>query len=99
MSPLFPTVIAVVRCLDAGVGASFAALLVRASLPVWHRLGAVEKWLAVTLFVYSANVSIFCALFWTSPASARSLINLGFLVSLLAGLRYLYFIRRDTHGR
>lgn len=99
MSHVFPTVIAVVRCLNAGVGAVFSALLIRASLPVWDRLGTVEKWLAVTLFTYSANITVFCALFWTSSASARSLINLGFLVSLLAGLRYLYFIRRDTHGR
>lgn len=99
MSHLFPTVIAIVRCLNAGVGAFFAALLVRATLPVWHRLGGMEKWLAVTLFIYSANVTVFCALFWTSSASARSLINVGFLASLVAAHRYLYFIRRDTHGR
>lgn len=87
--------IGVVRVLSVLTGASFAALLLRATLPAWRRLGAVEKWLAATLFLYSANVTAFTAVFLTSATSSRSLINVGFLASFLAGHRYLYFVRRD----
>lgn len=96
---LFTLAITVARCLNVGLGAAFAALLLRASLPVWHRIVAVEKWLAAALFLYSASVTVGCALAWTTSANGRSLINLGFLASLVAAHRYLYFIRRDTqHG-
>lgn len=89
-------IIAIARILTVLTGASFAALLLRATLPVWSRLGTAEKWLAATLFVYSANVVAFTAIFLTSATSARSLISIGFLASFLAGHRYLYFVRRDT---
>jgi hypothetical protein len=92
----FLTFISVCRILNAITGAAFAALLLRATLPVWPVLHAIERWLAVALFIYSTNVTLFCALFWTSTASSRSLINIGFLISLAAGHRYLYFIRRDS---
>ncbi|MDX3260754.1 hypothetical protein PV336_16155 [Streptomyces sp. MI02-2A] len=88
--------IGVVRTLTVLTGASFAALLLRATLPVRDRLGAVEKWLAATLFIYSANVTAFTAVFLTSATTSRSLINVGFLASFLAGHRYLYFVRRDN---
>jgi hypothetical protein len=88
-------VITIIRMLNALVGAALAALLLRATLPVWRQLGAAEKWLAAALFIYSANVAVFCALFWTSPTSGRSWINVGFLISLAAAHRYLYFVRRD----
>ncbi|RZU35992.1 hypothetical protein EV284_3475 [Streptomyces sp. BK022] len=91
-----PLVIEIARTLNALVGAAFSALLLRATLPVWRQLGAAEKWLAAALFIYSANVCVFSALFWTSPTSGRSWINVGFLISLLAAHRYLYFVRRDT---
>jgi hypothetical protein len=89
-------VIEIARMLNALVGAAFSALLLRATLPVWSQLGAAEKWLSAALFLYSANVAVFCAVFWTSPSSGRSWINVGFLLSLLAAHRYLYFVRRDT---
>jgi hypothetical protein len=89
-------VIEIARMLNALVGAAFSALLLRATLPVWRQLGAAEKWLSAALFLYSANVAVFCAVFWTSPSSGRSWINVGFLLSLLAAHRYLYFVRRDT---
>ncbi|MER5754347.1 hypothetical protein [Streptomyces sp. NPDC002088] len=89
-------VITLIRVINALVGAAFTALLWRATWPVRGQLGAAEKWLAAALLVYSANVTVFCALFWTSPASGRSWINVGFLLSLLAAHRYLYFVRRDT---
>jgi hypothetical protein len=85
--------ITVIQLLNAVVGAAFSALLLRASLPVWRQLGVTEKWLAAALFLYSANITVFSALFWIS--SGRSWINVGFLVSLLAAHRYLYFVRRD----
>jgi hypothetical protein len=89
-------VINTARMLNALVGAALAALLLRATIPVWRQLGAAERWLFAALFIYSANVSVFCALFWTSPHNDRSWINVGFLLSLLAAHRYLYFVRRDT---
>lgn len=89
-------VITIARTLNALVGAALSALLLRATLPVWRQLGAAEKWLATALFLYSANVAVFCAVFWTSPSSDRSWINVGFLASLLAAHRYLYFVRRDA---
>lgn len=89
-------VITITRILNAAVGAAFSALLLRATIPVWRQLGAAEKWLSAALFLYSANVAVFCAVFWTSPSSGRSWINVGFLLSLLAAHRYLYFVRRDT---
>jgi hypothetical protein len=92
----YDLLIGIARVLCVLTGASFAALLLRATLPVWHQLGAVEKWLAVTLFLYSANVTAFTAIFLTSATTSRSLINVGFLLSFLAGHRYLYFVRRDT---
>jgi hypothetical protein len=89
-------VITLTRMFNALVGAAFAALLLRATLPVWSQLGAAEKWLAAALFIYSADVSAFCAVFWTSQTNSQSWINVGLLASLLAAHRYLYFVRRDT---
>jgi hypothetical protein len=90
--------IGIARLLSVLTGAAFAGLLLRATLPAWRQLGAAERWLAATLFVYSANVTVFTALFLTSTTSARSLISVGFLASFLAGHRYLYFVRRDTRS-
>jgi hypothetical protein len=87
-------VITVIQLINAAVGAAFSALLLRASVPVWRQLDVTEKWLAAALFVYSANIAVFSSLFWIS--SGRSWINVGFLFSLLAAHRYLYFVRRDT---
>uniref|UniRef100_A0AAU3I6X5 Uncharacterized protein n=1 Tax=Streptomyces sp. NBC_01393 TaxID=2903851 RepID=A0AAU3I6X5_9ACTN len=94
----FTLVITITRVLNALVGAALSALLLRATLPAWRQLGSAERWLATALFIYSANVSVFCALFWTSPSSSRSWINVGFLLSLLAAHRYIYFVRRDTRS-
>jgi hypothetical protein len=94
----FTLLITITRILNALVGAALAALLLRATIPAWRQLGAAERWLATALFIYSANISAFCALFWTSPSSNRSWINLGFLISLLAAHRYLYFVRRDSRS-
>jgi hypothetical protein len=87
--------IGIARILSVLTGAAFAALLLRATIPAWRQLGAAERWLAATLFVYSTNVTVFTAIFLASSASARSLISVGFLASFLAGHRYLYFLRRD----
>ncbi len=92
----YASVIGVARVLSVLTGATFAALLLRATVPVWHRLSAGEKWLAAALFLYSANVTAFTAVFLTSATTPRSLINVGFLASFLAGHRYLYFVRRDA---
>jgi hypothetical protein len=92
----FVLFIGIARTLSVLTGAAFAGLLLRATLPAWHQLGPGERWLASTLFVYSANVTAFTALFLTSTTSTRSLINVGFLASFVAGHRYLYFVRRDT---
>jgi hypothetical protein len=92
----FVLFIGIARTLSVLTGAAFAGLLLRATLPAWRQLGSGERWLASTLFVYSANVTAFTALFLTSTTSTRSLINVGFLASFVAGHRYLYFVRRDT---
>lgn len=87
-------ILTVIQLLNAVIGAAFSALLLRASIPVWRQLGPIERWLAIALFIYSANITVFSTLFWIT--SGRSWINVGFLVSFLAGHRYLYFLRRDT---
>lgn len=87
--------IGIARILSVLTGAAFAGLLLRATVPAWRQLGAGERWLAATLFVYSANVTAFTAVFLTSTTSSRSLISVGFLASFLAGHRYLYFVRKD----
>lgn len=92
----FVLFIGIARTLSVLTGAALAGLLLRATLPAWRQLGAAERWLAATLFLYSANVTAFTALFLTSTTSTRSLINVGFLASFVAGHRYLYFVRRDT---
>jgi hypothetical protein len=89
----FRLVISVVRILNVCLGAALAALLLRATLPVWRDIGRAERWLAVTLFLYSANVALF------TPVASNSLIHIGFLASFLAGHRYLYFVRKDSHAR
>jgi hypothetical protein len=53
--------IGIARTLSVLTGAAFAGLLLRATLPAWRQLGAAERWLAATLFVYSANVTVFTA--------------------------------------
>jgi hypothetical protein len=94
----FVLFIGITRVLSVLTGAAFAALLLRATIPAWRQLGVTERWLAATLFVYSANVTAFTALFLTSTTSSRSLVNVGFLASFVAGHRYLYFVRRDTRS-
>lgn len=98
----FNLLIGIIRVLNVCVGAALAALMLRASLPVWNRLGTAERWLTVTLFIYSANVTLFTALVLDQSTSVgpNSYIHIGFLASFVAGHRYLYFVRRDrTHVR
>lgn len=98
----FGLAISIIRTLNVCCGAAFAALLLRATLPVWGAIPRAERWLSAALLIYSANVTLFTALVLgqAAPVAPSSFVQIGFLLSFLAGHRALYFVRRDPpHAR